>query len=125
MTDERMLPSDGDIAALLGGGARSAKGLVPGNIPGDRTFTSNVPRYLLRGAGGSGSFGRMPHTVTTFQLPDAALALLREVGTVSGPDAWEERLAEAEGLIVLLTVKVDAALLERAPKLRIAAIAVV
>jgi glyoxylate reductase len=67
----------------------------------------------------------MSLTVTTLELPPAALSLLREVGEVAGPEAWETRLAEADALIALLTVRVDAALLESAPKLRIVANAVV
>jgi glyoxylate reductase len=67
----------------------------------------------------------MPLTLTSFQLPESALSLLREVGSVHGPEGWEERLPEAEGLISLLTVKIDPTLLARAPKLKIAANAVV
>jgi glyoxylate reductase len=67
----------------------------------------------------------MPLTVTTLALPDAALSLLREVGEVRGPDGWEAALPEAEGLLSLLTVRVDAGLLERAPRLKIVANAVV
>jgi glyoxylate reductase len=67
----------------------------------------------------------MPLTLTTLELPPAALSLLREVGEVIGPEGWESRLADAEALVALLTVKVDAALLERAPKLRVVANAVV
>jgi glyoxylate reductase len=59
--------------------------------------------------------------VTTLPLPDEALALLREAGDVRGPDRWEDALADAAALIPLLTVRVDAALLERAPRLRVVA----
>jgi glyoxylate reductase len=59
--------------------------------------------------------------VTTLALPGPVLDLLREVGTVHGPEGWEEALAEAEALLPLLTVRVDAALLERAPRLRVVA----
>jgi glyoxylate reductase len=67
----------------------------------------------------------MTSIVTTFPLPDAALALLSEVGIVSGPEGWRERLGDAEALLCLLTERVDAALLERAPRLRVVANAVV
>jgi len=63
--------------------------------------------------------------VTTFPLPEAAVALLSEVAAVTGPDGWREALAEADALLCLLTDRVDAALLERAPRLRIVANAVV
>jgi glyoxylate reductase len=63
--------------------------------------------------------------VTTFPLPEAAVALLSEVAAVAGPDGWREELAEADALLCLLTDRVDAALLERAPRLRIVANAVV
>ncbi|MBW3628290.1 MAG: D-glycerate dehydrogenase [Gemmatimonadetes bacterium] len=67
----------------------------------------------------------MALTVTTLELPESALSLLQEVGTVEGPEGWESRLDRAEALIALLTVRVDADLLARAPKLRIVANAVV
>lgn len=51
--------------------------------------------------------------------------LLEPLGGVAGPEQWEDYLPEAEGLITLLTVRVDAKLLDRAPKLRIVANAVV
>ena len=63
--------------------------------------------------------------VTTFPLPAAAVALLSEVATVAGPEGWRDQLAEADALLCLLTDRVDAALLERAPRLRIVANAVV
>jgi glyoxylate reductase len=63
--------------------------------------------------------------VTTFPLPDAAVALLAEVAAVAGPDGWRGELAEADALLCLLTDRVDAALLDRAPRLRIVANAVV
>ncbi|HEX8454835.1 MAG TPA: D-glycerate dehydrogenase [Longimicrobium sp.] len=66
-----------------------------------------------------------PIIATTFPLPDEALALLREVGTVAGPDGWRDALGEAQALLCLLTDRVDAALLERAPRLRVVANAVV
>ena len=67
----------------------------------------------------------MPHILTTLDLPDAARRLLAEVGTVSGPEGWEERVGEADALIALLTVRVDEAFLQRAPGLRVVANAVV
>jgi glyoxylate reductase len=60
-------------------------------------------------------------TITTLQLPPPAADLLCEVGSVHGPQHWEEQLEQAEALITLLTVRVDGALLDRAPKLRIVA----
>lgn len=66
-----------------------------------------------------------PIIAATFPLPDEALALLREVGTVAGPDGWRDALAEAQALLCLLTDRVDAELLERAPRLRVVANAVV
>ena len=62
---------------------------------------------------------------TTFPLPEETLVLLREVGTVAGPDGWRDALGEAVALLCLLTDTVDAALLESAPRLRIVANAVV
>lgn len=66
-----------------------------------------------------------PIIATTFALPDEALALLRVVGAVAGPDGWRDALAEAQALLCLLTDRVDTALLERAPRLRVVANAVV
>ena len=66
-----------------------------------------------------------PVVATTFPLPDEALELLRPLGTVVGPDGWRDALGEAEALLCLLTDPVDAALLERAPRLRVVANAVV
>ncbi len=63
--------------------------------------------------------------VTTFPLPDEAISLLAEVATVAGPDGWRDALADADALLCLLTDRVDAALLERAPRLRVVANAVV
>ncbi|HEX6927335.1 MAG TPA: D-glycerate dehydrogenase [Longimicrobiaceae bacterium] len=63
--------------------------------------------------------------VTTLELPDSIRESLEELGGVAGPEGWEEHLAEAEALIALLTVRVDERLLQRAPKLRIVANAVV
>ena len=63
--------------------------------------------------------------VTTFSLPGPAVALLSEVAAVAGPEGWRDELAEADALLCLLTDRVDAALLERAPRLRVVANAVV
>ena len=63
--------------------------------------------------------------VTTFALPEPAVALLSEVAAVAGPEGWRDALADADALLCLLTDRVDAALLERAPRLRIVANAVV
>jgi glyoxylate reductase len=62
-----------------------------------------------------------PRIVTTLALPQFVLRLLGEVGTVHGPGGWEEALGEAEALLPLLRVRVDRALLERAPRLRVVA----
>lgn len=67
----------------------------------------------------------MPSIVTTFSLPPAALRLLQEVGTMHGPEGWEEALEEAEALLALLTDRIDRDLLQKAPRLRIVANAVV
>lgn len=66
-----------------------------------------------------------PIIASTFPLPHEALALLREVGTVAGPEGWRDALGEAQALLCLLTDRVDTALLERAPRLRVVANAVV
>lgn len=62
--------------------------------------------------------------VTTFPLPPAAVELLSSVATVAGPDGWRDELPDADALLCLLTDRVDAALLERAPRLRVVANAV-
>ncbi len=67
----------------------------------------------------------MPTIVTTFALPPPALHLLREVGTVRGPEDWTGALEEAEALLALLTDRIDRELLGRAPRLKIVANAVV
>ncbi|HEU4884731.1 MAG TPA: D-glycerate dehydrogenase [Longimicrobium sp.] len=67
----------------------------------------------------------MPRIVTTFPLPDAALELLRPLGPIGGPEGWRDALEDAEALLCLLTDRVDAELLDRAPRLRIVANAVV
>lgn len=67
----------------------------------------------------------MPLIATTLDLPEEVVELLREVGEVVGPEGWRDALPEAEALLALLTVRVDAALLSRAPRLRIVANAVV
>lgn len=67
----------------------------------------------------------MNRIVTSLRLPDEAKTLLDEIGELRGPHDWESHLSEAEGLIALLTVRVDAALLARAPKLKIVANAAV
>jgi glyoxylate reductase len=67
----------------------------------------------------------MTRIATTFPLPDPALALLAEVGAVAGPEGWRDALGDAEALLCLLTDRVNAALLERAPRLRVVANAVV
>lgn len=63
--------------------------------------------------------------VTMLDLPEPALRVLALVGPVVGPEGWAEALDGAEALIALLTVRVDSGLLDRAPRLRIVANAVV
>lgn len=67
----------------------------------------------------------MARIVTTFPLPDAALDLLRPLGSLAGPEGWRDRMVDAEALLCLLTDRVDSELLGRAPRLRIVANAVV
>jgi glyoxylate reductase len=67
----------------------------------------------------------MARIVTTFPLPGGASELLRPLGPVAGPDGWRDALAGAEALLCLLTVRVDAALLDLAPRLKVVANAVV
>lgn len=67
----------------------------------------------------------MTRIVTTFPLPDAALDLLRPLGEIGGPEGWRDALGDAEALLCLLTDRVDAALLDGAPRLRVIANAVV
>jgi len=63
--------------------------------------------------------------VTTLRLPEAAARLLSEVSDVRGPDGWEDAMGEAAALIPILGVRVDEALLARAPRLRVVACATV
>jgi len=63
----------------------------------------------------------MSRILTTLRLPPSAEAVLESLGRVSGPDDWETRIGTAEALITLVTTRVDAALLEAAPRLRIIA----
>lgn len=63
--------------------------------------------------------------VTTLALPERLLERLRAVAEVAGPDRWNDSLHSAHALISLLTVPVDAALLDRAPRLRVVANAAV
>lgn len=67
----------------------------------------------------------MARTVTTFPLPDAARDLLSSAGSVAGPEGWRDALDDAEALVTILTERIDAALLDRAPNLRVVANAVV
>jgi glyoxylate reductase len=66
-----------------------------------------------------------PLIATTLALPDEAARLLARVGEVRGPEGWERALGDAVALIPLLTVRVDEALLRRAPHLRVVACATV
>jgi glyoxylate reductase len=62
-----------------------------------------------------------PLVITTLALPDTARALLEEIAEVAGPADWESRLGEAEGILAVLSVRIDHDLLARAPKLRVSA----
>jgi glyoxylate reductase len=66
----------------------------------------------------------MSRIVTTFPLPAAVAELLRPFG-LAGPEGWRGALADAEALLCLLTDRVDAELLDGAPRLRVVANAVV
>lgn len=59
------------------------------------------------------------------KLPGRCLDRLDNLGDVAGPAAWREHLGGAEALISLLTVPVNAELLDDAPELRIVANAAV
>jgi len=63
----------------------------------------------------------MARVVSTAELPADLSALVREPVAIIDPARLPESLAEAEALICLLTHRVDAALLDRAPRLRIVA----
>jgi glyoxylate reductase len=63
--------------------------------------------------------------LTSFTLPEPAASLLGTVARVEGPDGWRERLPVADALLCLLTERVDRALLESAPRLRVVACATV
>lgn len=67
----------------------------------------------------------MTRIVATFALPDDAAGLLAPLGPVGGPEGWRDRLGDAEALVCLLAERIDAAVLDRAPRLRIVANAVV
>jgi glyoxylate reductase len=67
----------------------------------------------------------MTRIVSTFRLPDEAAALLRPIGPVVGPEGWRDALADAEALLCLLTDRIDAGVLDSAPRLRVVANAVV
>lgn len=67
----------------------------------------------------------MARIVSTVPLPDQASELLRPLGPIAGPDGWRDALADAEALLCLLTVRVDASLLDQAPRLKVVANAVV
>lgn len=62
----------------------------------------------------------MPLVAVTASLPPGGLDPL-EGHTLAGPDAWRDALPEAEALVCLLTDRVDAALLDAAPRLRVVA----
>lgn len=67
----------------------------------------------------------MPTILITFTPPAPALDLLRKSGTVVGPEDWPTHLPRADALLCLLNDRIDRPLLERAPRLRIVANAVV
>jgi glyoxylate reductase len=61
----------------------------------------------------------MKTIATTFRLPDEARTLLDRIGRVIGPDGWRDGIAEADALVTDLTTRIDAAVVERAPALRV------
>lgn len=67
----------------------------------------------------------MPTILITFTPPAPALDLLRKSGTVVGPEEWPTHLPQADALLCLLNDRIDRPLLERVPRLRIVANAVV
>jgi glyoxylate reductase len=66
-----------------------------------------------------------PVVAVSFPLPPRVDVMLREAAEVHGPSGWHEALPEAQGLLTHLGEKVDAELLDRAPRLRVVANAVV
>jgi glyoxylate reductase len=70
------------------------------------------------------SSGSLPRIATTLELPAAATALLAGIGEPVGPHGWDETLDDVVALIALLTTRVDRALLDRTPRLRVVANAV-
>jgi glyoxylate reductase len=68
---------------------------------------------------------RVSTIITTLNLPDELNALLREAGTLYGPDDWEHQLSEADAVLSLLSIRIDQAFLDRAPKVRVVANAAV
>jgi glyoxylate reductase len=65
----------------------------------------------------------MARAVCTFALPKEAAAILEPFG-LAGPEGWPEALPAAEALVCILNDRIDAALLDRAPRLRVVANAV-
>jgi len=63
----------------------------------------------------------MARIVTAIALPEAGAALLSRVGSLGGPDAWKSLLASADALVTPVSARVDSALLDTAPALRIVA----
>lgn len=61
----------------------------------------------------------MSTIITTIPLPAAVSAILEEAGKLFGPDDWEKQLPEADALLSVMTVRIDDALLDRAPRLRV------
>ncbi|HEX8084845.1 MAG TPA: D-glycerate dehydrogenase [Solirubrobacteraceae bacterium] len=61
----------------------------------------------------------MARVVVTRSLPFAALDRLRAVHDVVEVGEWRDALGDAEGLLCLLTERVDAEVLDAAPKLRV------
>ncbi|HET6763031.1 MAG TPA: D-glycerate dehydrogenase [Longimicrobiaceae bacterium] len=65
----------------------------------------------------------VPVALTTFPLPPRATSLLSGVAELRGPEGWPDHLADADALLCLLTDRVDSALLDAAPRLRVVACA--
>ena len=86
----------------------------------DRSQTASRDRDGGPGPGPErtpGTVPGMPRVVVTAALPEGGLDPLA-VHEVTGPEGWREALPEADALVCLLTDRVDAALLDLAPRLR-------
>lgn len=62
-----------------------------------------------------------PVVATTYELANSARDLLAEVGSLRGPEGWQDALPEAQALVCLLSDPIGEPVLDRAPRLRIVA----